>query len=281
MLPLNLEKLVKQIGDLDSFLEISTAKNSATNKASYRLVFKNGEILKGRIISKPEKLYRIKHITSLWGSKYCCQILMAHENATIEEWINGKALKTLETKPSHLIQGANALASLHKMQISKDNPMFQSLPSIEERLVQLRKQIFNIKNHHLLGSEKCIRLEKIAIDNAPQSAKFGYTHRDYCAENLVLREDSVSICSIDNETITIGELDEDLARTLYRWEMKHEEKKLFLDEYNKQTGRQPHLSHFKFWTIYVMVQSLNYKMAYNHAEYKKPLNKIIEFLNIN
>jgi aminoglycoside phosphotransferase (APT) family kinase protein len=60
-----------------------------------------------------------------------------------------------------------------------------------------------------------------------------FTHRDFCAENMVRGLDG-RICVIDNEGLAVGPLAYDLGRVWYRWPMPAAAWRLFLETYAAQ-----------------------------------------------
>ena len=84
-------------------------------------------------------------------------------------------------------------------------------------------------------------------------------HRDYCAENLLLAP-SGRIHVVDNESIDVGPLDYDLARTWYRWPMGPRQRAAYWKGYARYRDPGSFSSSFAFWAVKVLVESSLFRL---------------------
>ena len=129
----------------------------------------------------------------------------------------------------------------------------------EARLAAVRWQSYTLVRAGALSSASRKRLIALLEAHLPADSPIGVIHRDFCAENLVW-DASGQPHVVDNETMQIGALDFDLARTWYRWPMTDAQATAFLDGYSSHRSPESFLASFVFWTLVMLVDVSRYHL---------------------
>jgi hypothetical protein len=132
-----------------------------------------------------------------------------------------------------------------------------------------------------LGQERLERadlLYGLAMAHLPATLTLGIVHRDLCPENLIT-DARGRLISVDNGSMTIGAIDEDLCRVWYRWPMTAGERKAFVtgyEEYRSADGfGQPSL----FWVVVVIVNSARARLRSSATAAAAALQRLDKFLS--
>jgi hypothetical protein len=100
------------------------------------------------------------------------------------------------------------------------------------------------------------------------------THQDFCGANLVLK--GGAIVAIDNVTMKVSALDEDLARTWYRWPLGESEWRTFLRGYSEKRDVDSYLSHERFWRALTLIHAAAVRLrVVGLAAAKPPLGRLL------
>jgi aminoglycoside phosphotransferase (APT) family kinase protein len=117
------------------------------------------------------------------------------------------------------------------------------------------------------------RLLAVAREHTPAMAATGVIHGDFCADNIVVQSPE-RLFVIDNETVQIGPLDYDLARTWYRWPMRRAEWKSYLDAYAEQRSPAQFETHFNYWAVLVLIDSARWHLTLGTGGACIPLRRL-------
>lgn len=249
---------------------ITTLRSNDPRRETYLLRFASGQLLKGRTLRCREMLSRMQYVHRHMQKGTFSRIVATHGEALLEEWVTGTPLDQLALHPSLIHRCGEMLAQIHttsapRREWSRTN-VDPVMRDIWEELRQL--QIFS--------RAECDRLWKLAQQYRPASMEVGFVHRDFCAENLVF--DGERLCSIDNVSLSIESLDQDIARTWYRWNMQPRQWETFLAGYRQHRDVGQYLAHQPFWNLLVLISAAVFRVRCEVPESAVPIRRLIEFL---
>lgn len=105
----------------------------------------------------------------------------------------------------------------------------------------------------------------------------GLTHRDFCGANLVLN--AGKIVAVDNVTMKVSTLDEDLARTWCRWPLRERDWRSFLRGYSETRDVESYLSHETFWRANTLLHSAAVRLrVVGIAEAMPPISRLLDLV---
>jgi len=270
-LPVELQSLVNVYGiPLARVEKISVLKLDPATRSTFRLEFADGTTLKGRRLLDIRNREPFERMVRKVGKRHFARIIAESELATLEEWVIGPTVLELPSSASLLRQCGELFGRMHQPLATNPLPPSNSLDDQQ----WLWHDLQDISTAGLISSTERAEFWIWAHENAPPFVETGAVHRDYCAENLVIRDGD--ICCIDNTTIRQGSLDIDLARTWYRWPMNGDQWRDFLDGYSLHRSPHSFMRHFHFWAVRVLIHATRHRLSYGADGALVPLNLLRE-----
>lgn len=254
----DLERLVAALAVPTSrIVTLTRLRGSAVDHASFRLELTDGRILKGRRLSSAAQATLVAAILALVDRRHFPAVLAQAGAGLIEEWRAGEPLGERDVDPAFARRCGQVLGALHRVPRPALAVPWRARPGRRLRLFQ--RQAMALESWGALSTASRLRAVALARDHAPADAEIGVVHHDFCAENLV-RDPGGHPHVIDNETLRIGVLDFDLARTWYRWPMTDRMAGAFLDGYAEHRSLATYLAHFSFWALAVLVDAAHFHL---------------------
>ncbi|MEO2036107.1 MAG: aminoglycoside phosphotransferase family protein [Planctomycetaceae bacterium] len=269
-LPLNLSNLVDEMKlQLVEAEPITTLKTAIVERGTYRLQCDDGRTLKGRILRKPGQADRMRFVLQHMNQDAFSRVLAYGNLAILEEWIDGTSLASFRPKLELVARAGTQLVDIHMTPLPRNSSGFAVQTDRTEKLADGLEQLSEMG---ILSRIERDELHKQAAAHCPDAVEIGFVHRDYCAENLV--QGKRHLCSIDNVKMAIGPLDEDLARTWYRWPMTEAQWNAFLSGYGTRRNPRAVLQHAPYWAILVVVGSALFRLRAQASEAEVPVNQL-------
>jgi Ser/Thr protein kinase RdoA (MazF antagonist) len=145
-----------------------------------------------------------------------------------------------------------ALGDLHVASAGRFGRI-RSQRAVVSALARVEGRLRDLCERALLGPDDAARMLGVARTWAPARAATGLAHGDYCGENLVLSEGSV--VAIDNESLGVGALDYDLARTWTRWPLGAAQARALYRGYGRHRSPAAFECHLPFWAMAALADS--------------------------
>ncbi len=225
--------------------------------ASFRLELLDGRVLKGRRLPSAEHAARVATILDVMDRRHFPPVIARLGEALLEEWRPGEPLDHATLGPGPMRQCGGILGAVHGAVPPAVEVDKRARP--EARLAAVRWQSRKLVRAGALSAASRDHLVALLKAQLPADPAIGVIHRDFCAENLVW-DASGQPHVVDNETMQIGALDFDLARTWYRWPMTDTQATAFLDGYSAHRSPESFLASFVFWTLAVLVDVSRYHL---------------------
>ena len=225
--------------------------------ASFRLELLDGRVLKGRRLPSAEHAARVTAILDVMDRRHFPPVVARRGEALLEEWRPGEPLDHATLDPARLRQCGGILGAVHRAAPPSVEVDPRARP--EARLAAVRWQSSTLLRAGALSAASRRHLIGLLEAELPADGAIGVIHRDFCAENLVW-DASGHPHVVDNETMQLGALDFDLARTWYRWPMTDAQAIAFLDGYTAYRSPETFLASFVFWTVAMLVDVSRYHL---------------------
>ncbi len=244
--------------DLEEIVPITgLAGKPLDDGATYQVKFRSGALAKARLCPTSEDIgYQRDALSRLPADRFP-RILAVESRASLEQWFDGESLDSPGTTAGRLLESGRLLGLVHQTHAPECGKA-QGLRSTRECAQRLESRIHQLISHRMIDESLAARVWNRATEQRPEYAQYGLSHRDFCGENLVVCRGKV--CCIDNTTFAISALDQDLARTWYRWPMSGADWQLFLEGYGECRDGASFLRHGLFWKAHVLTGAIVMRM---------------------
>ena len=245
---------------------------------TFRLTLADGRVLKGRRHGNATVASRFATLARLLDWAPLCRILAATGEATLEEWVDGRPLDRPTggdgAGPEGLARWAgDVLGRLHRTRVGPVADAFADLDGTEQRMDALEALLDNLATRNAVSEDMARRLCRRAREaQPPDTLAYGLVHGDLAPENVVLGPGGPIL--VDNTTLSVAALDEDLARTWYRWPMRPRDRTAFVEAYERHRALDRFCRHFDFWMILALAKAARYRFEAAPKSAIVPLEKL-------
>jgi hypothetical protein len=276
-----LQGLIARIGSpLVRAQDIATIPANDPRRRTYRLWFEDGRQLKGRYYASSRFALVAKRIRDINSLAFLPAIVLHDADAMLEEWIAGETL-TMRTMDRPLIQECGRMQGrLHQALVpSLDDSDFKPL-QISDWAAMMSKSLTSLIHAQVLSETDARQLERLALEHAPATQQLGIVNRDVCPENLVVDAQG-DLFLVDNGSLTVGCVEEDLCRTWYRWPMSVDERQAFAAGYRELGNPAAFENPSMFWRVVVVANSARFRLANSKEAASAALARLDEPSTIN
>lgn len=231
------------VADVES---LTTLRSDRMDRGAFRLVLRDGQQMKGRIVRTTREAERIQALATLLDPKHFPKVLARHGRALLIAWAQGTPATAGQLKAEFFERCGEILGGLHSRVVPdeyrarfgfKGGDWTGRAKTCVERLAALGV---------LSSAEAATACSLIA--QPPNSRRPSLMHGDFCLENIVIDDDG-RLWVVDNENITVDSPDYDALRTWYRWPMSPEQAEPFLRGYRRQAGELTLFDDRYFWAV--------------------------------
>lgn len=255
--------------DLDVLLKATRRRLASaqqiTRRGTVRTIrfeMSDGTIFKGRQFATPDKASLIEAVYGQMNDTRFPQIVGRNGCAILETWICGTVLDETTLNHRAVRECGSLLGLIHATTVPSNWPFnISTRADIHGTLV---RQIGTLHDKGLADWNSAEALQGIVLSEEPECFEFGFTHRDFGPDNLVMS--SGKLYSIDNTTMRVATLDQDLARTRLHWRMDASLWDAFLDGYQDHRDPTGFLSNSRYWAIAELVRPACWYLAQGHAK---------------
>lgn len=233
--------------------ELTSIRSTHQGRASFRLTFEDGRVLKGRRFRNRERCQIAARLMQLLPDLPLNRVLDVCGDSWLEQWIEGMSLQQADATDALCRWAGSVLGRIHAVEIDsvKDVP---APPDTAAMLATLDANLETLARAGALPEQSRGALQRIAWEEQPAEMGKGLIHTDFTLENFVL-DGSGQYRVIDNEHLMAGALDYDLVKTFYRWPMTPGQQRAFCEGYGQHGDVSGALSHGVFWSILALAQS--------------------------
>jgi len=189
----------------------------------------------------------------------------------LEEWVKGRPLTPDEWTHARLRCCGEILGRLHSS--NRRPPPHGRTPTLELR--RLEEQIRRLVHARALATWEANRLCAVAEASLPAQIEWGVVHGDFCAANIVIRP-SGTLAVVDNESLDLGALDGDLARTWTRWSLGHDQRRVFAEGVERHRSMDEFRASRPYWMIRALTASALFWVL-TDPSFEAPLEELRTF----
>ena len=241
---------------------------STTPRRSYQLDLEDGRTVKLRRAVSAERARVYVGLVHDLCDRRLARVRAHREDLTIEEWVEGVSLTSVQVEQEHLVAAADLLASLHTA--DRDSPA--TLPT-EPARATLETDLRLLLDAGAIDVRIEDRLRAAVARDDPGTAEAGVIHTDLCPENLVVDTHGV-LRAVDNESLRFGFTGFDLATVSYQWRMTPPDWERYLSAYARVADPGPALRHFTFWSIAAVAKSARIRVIHRAQGAEVPLGRL-------
>jgi thiamine kinase-like enzyme len=277
----DLLRLVQEVNlPLVEVISLSPLKLPNLKRASFRLRFADGRILKGRRFGSIDQAKRVQNLWKYLNPRHFPKVISCSRSAMLIEWIEGKPLTSVRNTPEVLRRCGDLHGLVHAINISEEMIRLSSREAKFESLKTTQafsKQVCELVMLGALEKAQCKFLMELVESNTPKHFSYGLVCGDFCEENLLMTS-SGNIHVIDNEKLAINAYDYDLARTWYRWPMNPVQRMAYYDGYTRHRSHESFSAHFLYWVIKVLIRSAIFRLQATTQASSVPIQRLKSLL---
>jgi phosphotransferase family enzyme len=272
----DLEQALADLGATPARIEVVSSPHSPRPRpGAFRLCLADGRQLKATLTTSGGHAKKVKYLLGCLDARVFPPVLARHGRVIVTEWINGEPLE-VDASPARLREAAAVQAKLHLTPVPAD--CRYPTRDLDGLAVQAEADMRAAADLDAIGDVRAGAAVDALRRFAPSVADCGFVHRDFCPENLVVGGGG-ALCAIDNETISLGPYDFDLARTWYRWPMDAARRRIHLEAYAARRATGAFLDHFPFWAIAVLADSIQLRRAAAGPVLSAPVERLRALLD--
>jgi len=271
-LPVEVDALLRRLPQQPSDIVEITALRGRTQDRGYafRVTFPSGTRIKARRFPPGFDCETLRQTLTCLPTDRFAQIRANNSRASLEDWVEGPTLDAVPCTKPLLVASGHFLVDIHHavpLEFPDGDVLDRYGHTLEANLMSLREV-------GLLDRSVVRDVAAFVSRNAPQRCIQGLTHQDFCGANLVLK--GRTIVAIDNVTMRVSALDEDLARTWYRWPLGESEWRTFLRGYSEKRDVDSYLSHERFWRALALIHAAAVRLrVVGLAAAEPPLGRLL------
>ena len=240
--------------------------------AAYRLRFADNRSLKGRRLRSPATARRVEEILRRLGHPAFPKPMQRKGCALLLEWIEGATLEHGRASLEH-VRACGALhAWLHRFPWEA-TPALSPHTILSAHRVWAGRHLASCAKAGLVDDGEAETLAQLLETHRPLDCESGLVHGDLCGENLLV-DRSGQLRVVDNEALSLGAYDADLARTWYRWPLSPSGREAYLRAYARHRSPDAFLTHFPYWAICALLGSLSHRRGAPAAVVAVPLDRL-------
>lgn len=237
---------------------LRTAYARISRRGAFRLRYGDGTLLKARRVASPVIAERVGRILGAGEIPGFAKVIAVRGEGLLEEWTNGRPMHEMPLSADLLTACGALLRTLHDVPLA-DGSRGARCVMPQRHWAALEHDLHELVRRGRLDPDQAERLRDIALRFRPEQVAGGVIHGDFCPQNIVLAHGCEPVV-VDNETISIGAYDYDLARVWYRWPATESEAQHFLHGYGHRERASAFLGHLPFWAILVVASSTIFRL---------------------
>ena len=272
----DLQQALADIGATVARIDVvSSPRSPRPRPAAFRLCLADGRQLKATLTTSGGHAKKVKYLLDRLDPRVFPPVLARHGRVIVTQWVDGTPLE-IDASADRLREAAAVQAKLHLTPVPAD--CRYPTRDLDAIAAQAEADVRAAADLEAIGEAGA----RAAVDAlrrfAPSDTDCGFVHRDLCPENLVVSGNG-RLCAIDNETISLGPFEFDLARTWYRWPMEAARRRIHLEAYAARRATGAFLDHFPFWAIAVLADSIQLRRAAPGPVLSAPVERLRALLD--
>lgn len=251
--------------------ELTRFVSRRQRKAVFKLELADGRLLKARRFKTAQEVVLVAALAPLLEARYYSRVLAGSGTTTLEEWKPGSVLAADAVAPLQARKAGELLGRLHTT-TGLPGPETAPVLSVAAHVELMQAHLAALVGQGVLASSAAARILELAHRTRPSRFEAGLIHGDFCIDNMVL-DSAGELVLIDNESMCVGPLDFDIARTWCRWPMTDATRAAFTAGYTRFRDLEAFTAHHQFWALRALLMSV-----YVHLKHERPCQPAIAAL---
>jgi Ser/Thr protein kinase RdoA (MazF antagonist) len=248
--------------------------HSRKGRATFRLWFADGRCVKGRRFRTEKDAALAYRILTRLDKPELPRPLCQSGKAMIEPWIEGRSCGSRDVNEDLLSWAGGVLGAMHRADWRTLVEPAEIPASPKVWIALMTTRLDRLVRADLLAGHEAVQWIGLAESQAPSTVRIGVAHRDLCPENIVLTDEGIPHL-IDNAMITVGPIEEDLARVWRRWPMDDSQRRAFLRGYGPSESAERALAQPSlFWAMIVLVLSAGARLQARPGDARELLDRL-------
>ncbi|MGH2898576.1 MAG: aminoglycoside phosphotransferase family protein [Solirubrobacteraceae bacterium] len=247
-------------------------------RSSFRLTLADGQVLKAKRLANAADARRVAALLHVLGHPAFPTVLRRRGASILTPWIPGRSLDRTDTD-ADLLRTCGAIHAVIHCQPAPSGATRVRWRSRTDREARLQRDLDALVDAGWLARGEAAAALVVADRHAPEDWGVGIVHNDFHAENMI-RTAADGVVVVDNETMSIGALAYDLARTWYRWPMSEAQRVAYLEGYRRLGSTEELEHHFPFWVVTVLARGAAFRLRAGRCGIAEPIARLREQLEI-
>ena len=269
--------LVQALGTgLAGITTLTTLPSRSRSRAAFRLDLLDGRVVKGRRLNSVGEAERVERLSRFLDPQCFPKVLARRGGALLTEWAHGTPLGSTADKAALFRRAGSVQATMHCRALPA-GLLRAARVSEAGREARLDRRLDELARFGALPAREARRAWAIALAHVPPRRAVGLVHGDFCAENMVRGVDG-RLRIVDNEALSVGACDYDLARTWYRWPMTESQAAAYFDGYAGRRGPDAFVAAFPYWAVMALVDAVVFRVRARTRDARAPLARLAALL---
>lgn len=274
-------ELIAELGACPAGVEQITRQRSNVDvRGSFRVALADGRTIKARRFDSAAKAAAARALRAGLDMAFLPRVIGQRGDGMLEAWIEGRVLCARHITLDECTEAGRMLGALHAAGAGDGDPADGMPLSAAGWINRVGEHLRLLSAAGVVTGERAARIEQAAMSCVPARVTIGVVHRDWCPENLVIdgAPGSGRMHCIDNGTLTVGVIEEDLARLRHRWPMSDVQQAAFAAGYARHRDAAGLNEPGLFWRIAVVVGAARYRLpdAAEAAAVLEPLDAALD-----
>lgn len=248
--------------------ELTRFVSPRQRKAVFRLEMADGRLLKARRFRTAREAAVVLALSPLLDDRHYSRVITGHGTTTLEEWVLGSALVADAVTLAQAGRAGELLGQLHTTRGLPDRESAMVL-AMADHLALMQEQVAALLAQQVLSSAAAASALELAGETRPAHFESGLIHGDFCVDNMIV-DASGELVLIDNESLCVGPLDFDIARTWCRWPMTDAARRAFIAGYTPFRSLDAFIESRRFWALRALLMSV-----YVHVKHERPYQPLV------
>ena len=266
-----LEELESPVVDAQLITRLRSRSGSC-----YRVRLANDRVVKGRQLASSRRAKTVHELAGYLPDVGVPRVLARQGRALLSQWVDGEPISSVDLDENLLVASGELHGRIHAAELTEGRWRLRTTAS-KYTAHRVASALEELEEAELITPAEADQAIRLASQCVPESFDVGISHGDFCAENLLV-DSAGQIVVVDNETLAIGPLDYDLARTWYRWPMTEHQRTAYYEGYRRWRDPAAFRRNAAYWTVMALAEAAIYRLSAVAEQTDVPVDRLRSLL---